>query len=103
MVFSGLSLGKTKVVLAIIVGIGLAVNVAPCAGRKIGINVDIFQFFFRRVPGTRWRFAENSAREPVTLNGLVFDLSAFAGHRAVEDLGPSFALRGCVFFNTRSS
>ena len=98
----GFNFWHTKVVLAIIIGVTLPVNVAPNSVRKVRVDVQVLQFLFRRVPGSRGSFAKNGTCNPIALDGLMLDLAAFRSNEAIKSLGPCGTLFACVNVNALS-
>lgn len=86
-------------VLAVIIGIGFPINVAPNPVWEIGVDVQVFQLFSGRIPGSGLSFAENCTSHPIAFDRLVFHLFTLADHLAFENFGPFLALGGCVDLN----
>ena len=75
--------------MAIVISVGLPVDVAPDTVRKEGIHIHLFQLIFWRVPSAGRSFAKDRARLPIAFDRLMFHLATFFSHSAVQDLGPS--------------
>ena len=88
--------------MTIIIGISFPVNVAPNSVRKVRVDVQVLQFLFRRVPGSRGSFAKNGTCNPIALYGLMLDLAAFRSNEAIKSLGPCGTLFACVNVNVLS-
>lgn len=82
--------------LAIVIGVGVPVNVTPNSVRKVRIDIEVLQLIFGRIPSPGLSFAKDGASQPIAFDRLMFHLATFAGDSSIQDDGPSLALGACI-------